>query len=299
MSRRKREENPCNNQKIIVQYKIMKRLKLTVEKRKVTGKKVKKLRREGILPANIYGKDIKSLSVQLPQKEFEKVFKEVGETGLVDVQLNGELKPSLIHNVQMDYLHNLPLHADFFQVNLKEKVKTMVPIKVLGEAKAVSDKLGLLLQPLSEVEVEALPTDLPEYIEVNVTALAAVNDQMAVSDIKVPTGVTILTDPSQVVVKIGELVSKEAQAQAAAEAQAAEAAKAESDSAKVASDATKAATATPEGTKPEAAAKTAAKAEEKPDEAPPLRPAPSGAGLRSSAPAGQAKPTPEDAKPHK
>jgi len=204
----------------------MKRLKLAVEKRKVTGKKVKKLRREGILPANIYGKGIKSLSVQLPQKEFEKVFKEVGETGLVDVQLNGELKPSLIHNVQMDYLHSLPLHADFFQVNLKEKVKTMVPIKILGSAKAVSDKLGLLLQPLSEVEVEALPGDLPEYIEVNVASLAAVNDQMAVSDIKTPTGVTILTDPSQVVVKIGQLVSKEAQAQAAAEAQAAEAAKA-------------------------------------------------------------------------
>ena len=231
----------------------MKRSKLTVEKRKVTGKKVKKLRREGILPANIYGKDIKSLAVQLPQKEFEKVLKEVGETGLVDVQLNGELRPSLIHNVQMDYLHSVPLHADFFQVNLKEKVKTMVPIKVLGEAKAVSDKLGLLLQPLSEVEVEALPADLPEYIEINVESLAAVNDQMAVSDIKPPTGVTILTDPSQVVVKIGELVSKEAQAQAAAEAQAAEAAK-------VASDATKTATATPEGTKSEAAAETAVKA---------------------------------------
>jgi len=162
----------------------MKRAKLTVEKRNVTGKKVKKLRREGILPANIYGKDIKSLSVQVPQKEFEKVFKEVGETGLVDVHLNGELKPSLIHNVQMDYLHNLPLHADFFQVNLKEKVKTMVPIKTSGEPKAVSDKLGLLLQPLSEVEVEALPADLPEFIEVNVESLADVNDQMAVSTLK-------------------------------------------------------------------------------------------------------------------
>jgi len=236
----------------------MRRLKLTVEKRKILGKKVKRLRKEGTLPANIYGKDIKSLAVQLPQKEFEKVFKEVGETGLVDVQLNGELKPSLIHNVQMDYLYNLPLHADFFQVNLKEKVKTMVPIKILGEAKAVSDKLGLLLQPLSEVEAEALPGDLPEYIEVNVVSLADVNDQIVVSDIKAPTGVSILTEPSQVVVKIGQLVSKEAQAQAAAEAAAAEAAK-------VASDATKAETTAPvaEGAKPEAAT-TATKPEEKP-----------------------------------
>ena len=247
--------------------KLMKRLKLTVEKRKVTGKKVKKLRQEGILPANIYGKDIKSLSVQLPQKEFEKVFKEVGETGLVDVQLNGELKPSLIHNVQMDYLHNLPLHADFFQVNLKEKVKTMVPLKIIGEAKAVADKLGLLLQPLSEIEVEALPEDLPEYIEVNVESLAAVNDQIAVLDIKAPTGVTILTDSSQVVVKIGELISKEAQAQAAAEAQAAEAAKAEAT--------TQAApTAPTEGAKPEATT-GAQKVEEKPTEV--SKPAPNAA----------------------
>jgi len=236
----------------------MKRQKLTVEKRKVTGKKVKKLRKEGILPANIYGKDIKSLAVQLPQKEFQKVFKEVGETGLVDIELNGELKPSLVHNVQMDYLHSVPLHADFFQVNLKEKVKTMVPIKILGEAKAVSDKLGLLLQPLSEIEVEALPGDLPEYIEVNVESLATVNDQIAVLDIKAPTGVTILTDSSQVVVKIGELISKEAQAQAAAEAQAAEAAKAEA--------ATQAApTAPTEGAKSEAAT-GAQKIEEKPAE---------------------------------
>lgn len=204
----------------------MKRPKLTVEKREILGKQVKKLRRKGILPANIYGKDIKSLAVQLPQKEFEKVFKEVGETGLVDIQVNGELKPSLIHNVQYDHLHNVSLHADFYQVNLKEKVKTMVPVRIKGEAKAVADKIGLLLQPLSELEVEALPEDLTEFIEVNIEPLASVNDQITVGEIKTPKGVTILTDLSQVVFKIGELVSKEAQKQAVAEAAAAEAAKA-------------------------------------------------------------------------
>ncbi|EKD64406.1 MAG: hypothetical protein ACD_50C00392G0001 [uncultured bacterium] len=237
----------------------MKRPKVTVEKRKILGKSVKKLRREGILPANIYGKDIKSLAVQLPQKEFENVFKDVGETGLVDVAVNGETKPSLIHNVQYDYLRN-PLHADFFQVNLKEEVKTMVPIEIAGEAKAVTDKVGLILQPLSELEVEALPEDLPEHIEVNVEKLAAVDDQIIVKDITPPKGVKILTDPDQVIVKIGELVSKEAQEQAAAEAQAAEEAKVEG-------------TAAPEGAKTEApgeAAKatTETKTEEKPSDAP-------------------------------
>lgn len=205
----------------------MKRQKLAVEKRKVLGKKVRKLRREGILPANIYGKDIKSTSVQVPYKDFEKVYKETGETGLVDIELEGALRPVLIHNVQLDHLTNNPLHADFYQVNLKEKVKTSVSIVVVGEPKAVTDNVGLLLQPLSEVEVEALPEDLPENIEVNVENLAAVDEQITVADLKAPKGVEILTDPSQVVVKISELVSKEAEAQAAQEAAAAEAAKAE------------------------------------------------------------------------
>ena len=204
----------------------MKRLILSVEKRKILGKNVKKLRREDILPANIYGKDIKSLSVQVPYKEFEKVYKTAGETGLIDVTIAGEVKPSLIHNLQQDYYNHKILHVDFFQVNLKEKVKTTVPIVVLGVARAVADKLGLLLQPLSQIEIEALPTDLPEKIEVNVEHLATVNDQIAVKDIKAPSGVTILTGQEQVLVKIGELISKEAQAQAAAEAAAAEAAKA-------------------------------------------------------------------------
>ena len=116
----------------------MKRYKLAVEKRKVTGKKVKKLRKEGIFPANIYGKDVKSLAVQVPYKEFEKVYKEAGVTGIVDVSVDGEIRPSLIHNVQQDYYKHTLLHADFFQVNLKEKVKTTVKIIVIGEAKAVS-----------------------------------------------------------------------------------------------------------------------------------------------------------------
>lgn len=205
----------------------MKRQKLAVEKRTVLGKKVKKLRKQGLLPANIYGKGIKSLAVQVIEKDFDKLYQEVGETGLIDVEVNGELRPVLIHNVQLDHLTKTPLHADFYQVNLKEKVKTMVPVVAVGEPKAVSEKIGLLLQPLSEVEVEALPEDLPEKIEVNVEPLTAVDEQITVSDIQAPTGVTILSDPSQVIVKIGELVTKEAQEQAASEAAAAEAAKAE------------------------------------------------------------------------
>jgi len=198
----------------------MKRYKLTAEPRKITGKKVKKLRREGILPANVYGKGIKSQSLQLPLKEFEEVFKDAGETGVVDLTYGKDTVPVLIHNLHTDY-RNTPLHADFFQVNLKEKVTAMIQIELVGESKAEAEKTGLIEKIVSEVEVEALPTELPEKIEVNIENLAQVDDQVTAQDLKMPTGVTLLTDANQVIVKVGELVSKEAQAQAQAEEEAA------------------------------------------------------------------------------
>ena len=241
----------------------MARAKLKLEERKVLGKKVKKLRREGVLPANVYGKDIKSKSAQVPLTDFLKVYKEEGETGLIDVEIGKETIPVLIHNVQTNYKHE-PLHADFFKVNLKEKVKAMVPIELTGEPKAVVDKVGLLMAILNELEVEALPTDLPEKIEVEVANLANIDAQITVSDLKLPEGVETLTDPNQVVAKIGELVSKEAQELAAEEAAAAEAAAAES----AAEAGEEGAVAAPEGTEApvEGEAPAENQAEEKPQE---------------------------------
>ncbi len=196
----------------------MKRTSLKVEKRTAVGKKVKKLRREGLLPATLYGKAITSISVQVPLKEFENVFKEVGETGLVDLSLNSDpSRPVFIKNVQLDPKLSVPLHVDFYQVNLAEKVKAMVPVAPVGEPKAVLDKVGILEVPLAEIEVECLPADVPEKIEVDVAALANIDDQIKVTDIKVPSGVTFLSDGEQILFKIGELVSKEAEEQAKAE----------------------------------------------------------------------------------
>lgn len=205
----------------------MKRLKLKVEKREIMGKQLKKLRKSGILPGNIYGKEIKSQAVQVAYKDFTPIYDEVKETGLLDVDVAGNVVPVLIKNVQLDAITRQALHADFFQVNLKEKVKSMVPLELTGEAKAVTDNIGLLMPLLSEIEVEALPEDLPEKVEVNVEHLAAVNEQVTVEDLKIPTDVEVLTDKGQVVVKVAELVSRETQEQMAEEKAAAEAAKTE------------------------------------------------------------------------
>lgn len=197
---------------------------LKVEKRTVTGKHVKKLRREGILPANIYGKEMKSATVQVALTSFMPVYNQVHETGLVDLTFGEQTLPVLIYNVQIDPRTQTPLHADFFKVNLSEKITAKIPVVSVGEAKAEIDKVGLLEQPVMEIEVEALPTDLPENVEVNVEGLTQVDEQILVSDLKLPAGVTVLSEPSQVIFKVGELVTKEMEEQLAAdEAAAAEA----------------------------------------------------------------------------
>jgi large subunit ribosomal protein L25 len=182
----------------------MKRPELKAEERKVLGKKVKKLRREGMLPGNVYGKGLNSFALQVKLTDFEEVYKEVGETGLIELSYDGKTKPVLVKNLQMNHAKRTLLHVDFYQVNMKEKVKTSVPILLTGEAKAVSEKVGLVLQNLSEVEIEALPDKLPENIEISVEKLAAIGDQLTVGDMHAPEDVTILTDPTQIIAKVAE-----------------------------------------------------------------------------------------------
>ena len=191
----------------------MKHPLLVAEERTILGKKVKKLRREGLLPVNVYGKGVPSTSLQVKLHEFQDVYKQVGETSLLDLKYGDVTKPVLIKSLQLDYKTFTPLHVDFYQVNLKEKIKTMVPVVLAGEAQAVKDNAGVLLQQLSDVEIEALPEGLPENIEVSVENLAAVGDQITVGDLKAPEGVVILTDPGQLIAKIGELTVAEPEAE--------------------------------------------------------------------------------------
>ncbi len=195
----------------------MKRETLEAEKRTVTGKQVKHLRRDGILPANIFGRGMKSMSVQLPLRDFQAIYKKVHETGLVDLMVGGEKYPILIQNVHFHPISYTPLHADFFKVNLKEKVKATVPIIAIGEPKAVTDKIGVLLQPLSEVEVEALPADLPEHFEINIEGLAQIGDSFTIADLTLPADVEITAEPTEMIFRIDELVSEEAEELAAEE----------------------------------------------------------------------------------
>lgn len=186
-------------------------LKLTAEKRTILGRKAKALRREGILPANIYGKKVKSLAVQTDLKSFLAAFKKTGETSVVKLQVKSEKKvrPVLIHNVQLDPVSDQPLHADFYQVDLKEKVTTEVPIELVSESPAAKEKIGILIQPLTEVEVEALPTELPDKLELDISGLKEIDDTVTVADLRVPKEVKVLTSEKEILAKVEPLAKEE------------------------------------------------------------------------------------------
>lgn len=179
------------------------RPQIKVEKRKITGRRVKQLRRDGIIPASVYGKGIKSLAVQVPLKDFTSVYKEVGETGLVDLQVNGETRPVLITNIQLHAVSDVPLHVDFHQVDLKKKVRATVPIEITGESPADKSGIGILVQQMNEIEVEALPTDLPEKLIADISKLENIDDAVLVKDLVVDRAkVEIQTDAEQIVAKV-------------------------------------------------------------------------------------------------
>ena len=197
----------------------MKTLNLNASIRNVFGRKVKNLRKQSLLPANVFGKDIKSTALSVRADEFSQVYAEAGETGLIEVAWDGQKVPVLTHNVQIHPLTREILHIDFHQVNLKEKVTASVPLELIGEAQAATDKTGVLLILLDEVEVEALPTELPEKIEVDVTSLKQVGETIKGNQLKLPAGVELKLDPETELIRVDSLVSKEAVAEAAAAAE--------------------------------------------------------------------------------
>lgn len=202
----------------------MDKFTLSATKRTVTGRKVKKMRLSGKIPANIYGKKVKSEAIEITEKEFLAVFAKAGETGLIELKVDGSSRPVLIHNLQYHPVLGSILHADFYQVDLKEKVTAKVPVVLIGEAPAVKDKVGVILHLINELEVEALPSDLVDKIEVDVTKLAQIGDGIKVSGLSVSDKIKILNDAGLEIVKVAPLVSKEAEKMAAEEAAAAAAA---------------------------------------------------------------------------
>ncbi len=182
---------------------------LKAESRTELGGKVNKKRKAGLIPAVIYGHDVKSEPLFVNGKDFLKIYKEAGESSILGLELGGKKRNVLIHDVQRDPLSGDFLHIDFYQVRMDEKLKATVSLEFIGESEAVKGQGGILMKTIQEVEVEALPQDLPRHIEVDISPLATFEDRISIKDLKVAAGVKILAEPDDVVVSVAPPRSEE------------------------------------------------------------------------------------------
>ncbi|HET9681167.1 MAG TPA: 50S ribosomal protein L25, partial [Candidatus Limnocylindrales bacterium] len=171
--------------------------------RSVTGKKVAALRRDGHLPAVVFGRGLSSDSVSIDAKEFEALRRHTGANTLIDLTVDGQKPtPVLVHEVQHHPVTRRPLHVDLFVVRMTEELTIDVPLVADGTAAAVADLGGTLLHAIDHVRVKALPDRLPSTLHYSIDSLATFDDLVHVSDLAIPDGVTLLTDTTEIVAKV-------------------------------------------------------------------------------------------------
>jgi large subunit ribosomal protein L25 len=178
-------------------------MQLKASPRTPLGKRSRRMLREGKLPAIVYGHNTDATPITLDRLEFQKVFVKSGRTQLVDLVLDGDrTEKVLIREIQVHPRRQGPIHVDFYQVNLQEKIEVEVPVHLTGESAAVKRGDADVLHAMHSIRVECLPSDIPESFEVDITPLEEIDTELRVSDLAVPNGVTILEEPEELVVKI-------------------------------------------------------------------------------------------------
>ncbi|MGC8827161.1 MAG: 50S ribosomal protein L25, partial [Anaerolineae bacterium] len=182
----------------------METIELTLEKRTLKGKQVNQLRRQGLVPGVVYGHHFDPVAVQVPAKVLLPVLNRAGFTHLVDLRLPEWPKPekALVREVQRDPITNAVLHVDFFRVSLTERIRAEVPITFVGEFPLRDSANAVLLYGVDSIEVECLPGDLPEAVEVNLAELREIGQTVYVRDLKLSNKVEVLTHPDELVVKV-------------------------------------------------------------------------------------------------
>lgn len=180
---------------------------LSVKIRKTLGKKNKKLRQAGLIPAVLYGQKIKEpLVLEVNSKEFDKIFKEAGASSLVNLEVEGKKEGILvlIHDIERNPLVGNPIHIDFYQPNLDEEIEAKVPLIFEGESLAVKDLGGTLVKNISEVRVKAKPQNLPKEIRLSINSLNTFEDSIEIKDLKAPEGVKVLGDQTNTVAFVAQ-----------------------------------------------------------------------------------------------
>jgi len=168
--------------------------------RSVTGKQVKSLRRQGRLPAVIYGHSVEPIAISLDDHEASLFLPTISSSTIVTIDVDGEQYSALVREKQKDYVKNRLIHVDFQVVSLTEKIRSAVRVDLHGVSPAVKDFEAVIVHSLSQVEVEALPQDLPERYTLEISSLAAVGDALYVRDLPASDKVHILTSPDEIIV---------------------------------------------------------------------------------------------------
>lgn len=164
----------------------MAKITSALDKRTITGRKTKTLRKQGLVPTNVYGKKITSLTTQIPLKDFNQLFHQAGETNLIYLTIKGEKteRPCLISNIQHHPVTDEVIHVDFRQVDLSEIVTADIPLELVGESSAVATENATLVTQFSSIEIQALPSDLPDKFTLDLQALTKIGDNLKVSDLQ-------------------------------------------------------------------------------------------------------------------
>ncbi len=198
-------------------------IELAVDVREATGKKARFLRRDGITPANIYGRNLNSVSLQLPSADLTQALTQAGRNAVLSVKVKGERKvrPAVIRNVQRHPVTDEIVHVDFLQVDVTRTLTSEVPILFVGES-PLSKGSTVISQVLSSIQVSGLPMDIPSAVEVDISVLVEIDQSIHVSDLRLPEGVEVLTDADQMIVRAA--LGRVSAADAAAEEEEAEAA---------------------------------------------------------------------------
>lgn len=188
-------------------------IKLEAKIRKESGRKTQSLKDSGRIPAVVYGPAAKNASIDVDYKDFQKVFKEAGESSLVELQLEGEKEKRLvlIHDLQKNPTTDKVIHIDFFQASLKEEVEVSIPLVFEGISFAEKDLGGTLVKNMNEIKIKALPQNLPHEIKVNIEALKALGDHILVKDLALPKDVKIMRGPDEIVISVAQQQNIEAE----------------------------------------------------------------------------------------
>ena len=176
----------------------------SVATRSVLGKRSKRLRRDGVLPANVYGRGLDSVAVQLPRRDAEALLDEHGLNALIeiDVEGEGEQRPVVVRAVQRHPLTRELQHLDFYQVDLTRPIQAMVQVTLVGEAPAVHTYQGIVITGADRVSVQALPAAMPANLELSIESLEEIDAQLTVGDLVQPSGVEVLTEPDIMLVRV-------------------------------------------------------------------------------------------------